>query len=158
VTEPAPPPPAPAEKPSFYLPSVSGGPATDLESRLLAGINTERANAGLAGYAYDTEITKLARMRAQQMADQGYFGHVDPYGYSMYTELLQRFGFRYAWAGENLAMNNYSVGESPERAVVSLMKSPTHAANILASDFYRIGIGEVTTADGRHIYAMIFLG
>jgi uncharacterized protein YkwD len=92
------------------------------------------------------------------MADQGYFGHVDPYGYSMYTELLQKFGYRYAWAGENLALNNYNVSESPERAIISLMKSPTHAANILGSAFSRIGIGEVTTADGRHIYAMIFLG
>jgi hypothetical protein len=74
------------------------------------------------------------------------------------AELLGKFGYRYAWAGENLALNNYSLAESPERAVIALMKSPTHAANILAGDFFRIGIGEVTTADGRHLYAMIFLG
>ena len=48
--------------------------------------------------------------------------------------------------------------ESPERAVVSLMNSPSHRANILDTDFYRVGIGEFTTADGRHFYAMIFLG
>jgi uncharacterized protein YkwD len=125
---------------------------------LLDGINAQRAANGLAPYAYDASLTRVARTRSQQMADQGYFGHVDPYGYSMYTELLRRFGIGYAWAGENLALNNYGVGESPERAIISLMKSPTHAANILAGDFYRIGIGEVTTADGRHIYAMIFVG
>lgn len=158
--QPAPPAPAPApvETSNFYLPAVAGGGATNLESRLLEGINAQRAANGLAPYTYDASLSKVARTRSQQMADQGYFGHVDPYGYSMYTELLQRFGIGYSWAGENLALNNYSVSESPEKAMISLMKSPTHAANILAGDFYRVGIGEVTTSDGRHIYAMIFVG
>lgn len=92
------------------------------------------------------------------MVDQDYFGHVDPFGYSMYVELLAKVGYAYAWVGENLALNNYAMNESPERAVVSLMKSPTHRANILAGDFSRVGIGEVTAPDGRHFYAMIFLG
>jgi uncharacterized protein YkwD len=153
-----PPPPAVAAKPNFYLPDVPGGPITGLEQRLLDGINAQRTAAGLAPYALDPSLSKIARIRSQQMADQGYFGHVDPYGYSMYVELIQRFGIGYGWAGENLAMNNYGVGESPERAVVSLMKSPSHAANILAGDFKRVGVGEVTTADGRHIYTMIFVG
>ncbi|MGH2608500.1 MAG: CAP domain-containing protein, partial [Tepidiformaceae bacterium] len=147
-----------AAKPNFYLPEVSAGPITGLEQRLLDGINAQRASAGLGPYVLDAGLSKIARIRSQQMADQGYFAHVDPYGYSMYTELIQKFGFRYAWAGENLALNNYNVSDSPERAIISLMKSPTHAANILAGDFSRIGVGEVTTADGRHIYAMIFLG
>ena len=76
----------------------------------------------------------------------------------MYVELLAKFGYSYAWAGENLAINNFALAESPERAVASLMKSPTHRANILAGDFFRIGIGEVTAPDGRHFYVMIFLG
>ncbi len=160
VPAPAPPPPPPpaAAKPNFHLPEVSAGPITGLEQRLLDGINSQRASAGLGPYVLDAGLSKIARIRSQQMADQGYFGHVDPYGYSMYVELIQKFGFGYAWAGENLAMNNYGVSESPERAIISLMKSPTHAANILAGDFSRVGVGEVTTADGRHIYTMIFLG
>ena len=159
VAQPAAAPAAPPAKPDFYVPAVSSGPITDLEQRLLSGINTERANAGLAPYTYDAGLSRIARTRVQQMVDQGYFGHVDPFGYSMYVELLAHFGYTsYAWAGENLALNNYAVSESPERAIVSLMKSPTHRANILAGDFSRIGIGELTTADGRHFYAMIFLG
>ncbi|HEX6032131.1 MAG TPA: CAP domain-containing protein, partial [Tepidiformaceae bacterium] len=93
--KPAPPPPAPAEKPNFYVPEVSAGGITNLEQRLFDGINTERANAGLAAYTYDAGLSKIARIRVQQMADQGYFAHTDPYGYSMYTELLARFGYRY---------------------------------------------------------------
>ncbi|MEP7216670.1 MAG: CAP domain-containing protein [Anaerolineaceae bacterium] len=152
-------PPAPVEKSDFYVPAVPGGALSNLEQRLFAGMNNERAAAGLPALSYDAGLTKVARTRAQQMADQGYFSHVDPAGYSMYTALLKHFGYTsYAWAGENLAMNNAAAAEASERSLTSLMNSPTHRANILANDFFRVGVGEVTTADGRHIFAMIFLG
>ena len=152
-------PPVPVAKDNFYVPAVPGGGASNLEQRLFAGINAERASAGLPALSYDGGLTKIARTRSQQMADQGYFGHVDPNGYSMYSALLKHFGYTsYAWAGENLAMNNAAAAEASERSLVSLMNSPTHRANILANDFFRVGVGEVTTADGRHIFAMIFLG
>jgi uncharacterized protein YkwD len=152
--------PAPAQpsKPNFYMPEAQTGPATQLEQQLLDSINAERAKAGLPAYAYDAGLTKVARMRSRQLVDQHYFGHTDPYGYSMYVELLAYFGYRYAWAGENLAMNNSPVERSISVAVNGLMNSPTHRANLLADDFFRVGIGEVTAADGSHYYAMIFLG
>jgi uncharacterized protein YkwD len=150
---------APAEKPNFYVPAVSSGPATAMELDLFSRINTERANAGLAPYVLDASLTKIARTRSQQMIDQNYFGHRDPYGYSMYVELLARFGYTsYAWAGENLAMNNWPADSAAAEAMNGLMNSPTHRANILAGDFFRVGIGEVTASDGRHFFTMIFLG
>lgn len=152
-------PPAPQAKPNFYVPSVSAGPATDMELRLFNRLNEERAAAGLAPFVLDAGLSQIARTRSQQLIDQNYFGHTDPYGYSMYVELLAHFGYTsYAWAGENLAMNNYKLSESPERATIALMNSPTHRANILATDFFRIGIGEITDSSGRHYFTMIFLG
>jgi uncharacterized protein YkwD len=158
--EPAPvvqpePAPAPAPAPNFYLPPAIGGDAT-MEARLLAGINAERAAAGLAPYVTDATLVTIARTRSQQMVDQGYFGHTDPNGQFMYTALLEYYGIGYAWAGENLAMNNYGAGESPDRALVSLMNSATHRANILADDFTSIGVGVVFHSDGRWFYTMIF--
>ncbi|MEP6870642.1 MAG: CAP domain-containing protein [Anaerolineaceae bacterium] len=150
---------APVAKSDFYVPAVQGGAPSNLEQRLFAGMNSERAAAGLPALTFDAGLTTVARTRAQQMADQGYFSHVDPAGYTMYTALLKHFGYTsYAWAGENLAMNNASAAEASERSLTSLMNSPTHRANILANDFFRVGVGEVTTTDGRHIFAMIFLG
>lgn len=161
VPAPAPQPdPAPVAadaRPNFYIPEVIGGNAS-AEWALFEGINAERAAAGLAPYVLDPGLTHIARIRSQQMIDQGYFGHTDPYGYSMYWELLKHFGYSYAWAGENLAMNTYPIAEAPGRALISLMNSPSHRANILASDFTRIGIGEVTDANGGHYFTMIFLG
>lgn len=146
-------------KPNFYVPQVSASGATTMELNLFNLINAERAKEGLAPYVLESGLTRIARTRSQQMIDQNYFGHRDPYGYSMYVELLAYFGYSsYAWAGENLAMNNWPAATAGDEAIRGLMNSPTHRANIMATDFSRIGVGEVTTADGRHFYAMIFLG
>jgi len=157
IEAPAPPPPAPEPVSNFYVPSSVGGNAA-AESRLLAGINAERAAAGLPAYVLDSGLTNIARIRSQQLIDQGYFAHIDPYGYKMYAELLRYFGYSFNWAGENLAMNNHGMDVSPEVALDGLMNSPTHRANVLAPDFYRIGVGEVTAPDGRNFYTMVFVG
>jgi uncharacterized protein YkwD len=158
VAEPEPAAPAPATaRPNFYIPASVGGNAA-AEQALFDGINAERAAAGLAPYVLDAGLAQVARIRSQQLIDQDYFAHIDPYGYRMYAELLGYFGYSYAWAGENLAMNNYAIDESPTRALISLMNSPTHRANILAGDFSRIGIGEVSDAAGHHYFTMVFLG
>ncbi len=162
VAPPAPvaeaPAPVPAGRPNFYVPEVSGGGATSLELNLLQLINAERAAAGLAPYQLENGLTRIARTRSQQLIDQNYFAHRDPFGYSMYVELLAHFGYTsYAWAGENLAMNNWPAETAANEAIRGLMNSPTHRANILAGDFSRIGVGEITAADGRHFFTMIFL-
>lgn len=144
---------------NFYVPAVSSGPMTEAERRLLDGLNAQRSAQGMTGYSYDAGLSSIARTRSKQMVDQGYFAHTDPHGYSMYVELLAHFGYRsYAIAGENLAVNNYAHSESPERAVTSLMNSPSHRANILHGRFTRVGIGMAEHADGRKFYTMIFLG
>lgn len=142
----------------FYLPDVPAGPASPLEQRLFAGINAERARAGVPLLAYDDGLQRVARIRSQQMADEGYFGHRDGAGRTMYVELLAHFGYTYAWAGENLAVNNYDASESAERALASLMASDSHRDNLLTTDFTRVGVGVVSLPDGRHVYTMIFLG
>ena len=85
---------------NFYLPAVSDSAATELELRLLDGINRERIAAGFAPYTLDPGLSQIARVRTVQLADQGYFGHSDPHGYSMYAELLAYYGYSFAWAGE----------------------------------------------------------
>ncbi|MGE3077171.1 MAG: CAP domain-containing protein [Dehalococcoidia bacterium] len=151
-------PPVVETKPNFYVPAVPSGPATTMELQLLDLINAERANAGLSPYVLDSGLTKIARTRSQQLIDQNYFGHRDPYGYSMYVELLSYFGYTsYAWAGENLAMNNWPADTAANEAIHGLMNSPTHKANILATDFTRIGVGEITASNGKHYFTMIFL-
>lgn len=159
--QPAPPPPAPAEPAlpaNFYLPSVGAvGGMSGLEAQMFELMNAERAAAGLPAYAWDASLSRIARIRGHQMIDQGYFGHRDPYGYTMYAELLAYFGIGFRVAGENLVSNGYAYDVSASLAVEGLMNSPTHRANMLDPNFTRVGVGEVTSPGGSHYYALIFL-
>lgn len=146
-------------KPNFYLPDVSSAGLSDLERSMFEKVNAQRASAGLPSLALDTGLTKIARIRAQQMADQDYFAEIDPFGYTMNIELLAYFGYEgYLWTGENISMNNDPLAIAAESAVDSIMSNAVHRMNVLAKDYYRIGVGVVTTADGRHIFTLIFLG
>lgn len=149
----------PAQASDFYLPSVGAvGGMSGLESQMFNAMNAERAAAGLPAYSYDASLSRLARIRGHQMIDQGYFGHRDPSGYTMYVELLSHFGIGYRYAGENLVSNGYAYDVSAGLAVEGLMSSPTHRANMLDGNFTRVGVGEVTSPSGSHYYTIIFVG
>jgi uncharacterized protein YkwD len=150
--------PAPATSPEV---SAAAGPASTtgaMEAALIAGMNAERAARGLAPFTVDPVLTTIARTRSQQMASEGYFGHVDPRGRRPYVDLLAEHGITYQLAGENLALNNYAAAEAAGRALISLMASASHRENILEARFIRVGVGVVTTADGKHYFTTIFTG
>lgn len=148
---------SPAPAGGLYVPPARQGGPNILEGRVFEGMNAERAAAGLPPFEWDSTAALVARIRVQQMVDLGYFGHRDSAGITQYPELLKRFGVWYSWAGENLALNNYGPGESAERALASLMASPSHRANIMDGTFTHVGVGQLTTANGRHYYAIIYL-
>jgi uncharacterized protein YkwD len=129
-----------------------------MEAVLFAGMNAERAARGLAPLTIDPTLTTIARTRSQQMASEGYFGHVDPRGRRPYIDLLAQYGVTYQLAGENLALNNYPAAEAASRALTSLMASTSHRENILEQRFTRVGVGVVTTPDGKHYLTAIFAG
>lgn len=158
----APPAPAAPAQPSlpqnFYLPSVGAvGGMSALESQMFTLMNAERAAAGLPAYQWDASLSRIARIRGHQMIDQGYFGHRDPFGFTMYAELLRHFGIGFRVAGENLVSNHYGYDVTASLAVEGLMNSPTHRANMLDGGFTRVGVGEVTSAGGGHYYTLIFV-
>jgi uncharacterized protein YkwD len=141
--------------------SAAAGPASTtgaMEAALIAGMNAERGARGLAPFTVDPVLTTIARTRSQQMASEGYFGHVDPRGRRPYVDLLAEHGITYQLAGENLALNNYAAAEAAGRALISLMASASHRENILEARFIRVGVGVVTTADGKHYFTTIFTG
>ena len=77
----------------------------------------------------------------------------------MYVELLREGGYGWRLAGENLAKNNLPSATSAGSAGDALMASPAHRENMLDETYTRVGISEVTAADGlTHYYAMVFLG
>ncbi|WP_050356347.1 CAP domain-containing protein, partial [Gottschalkia purinilytica] len=111
---------------------------SQFESEVVRLVNIERNKAGLAPLTMDSELSKIARVKSQDMADKNYFSHTSP-TYGSPFDMLKKFGVSYRTAGENIA-KGYS---SPESVVKGWMNSEGHRANILSSNFGKIGVGYV---------------
>ena len=104
-------------------------------------MNAERAKYGLSALTLDETLCGYARVKSQDMHDQGYFFHTSP-RYGSPFDMMRGFGVSYQYAGENIAMG-YS---SPAGVVNAWMNSEGHRANILSANYTSIGVGYV--ADG----------
>ncbi|HYF96340.1 MAG TPA: CAP domain-containing protein, partial [Symbiobacteriaceae bacterium] len=117
---------APAAKPAVApAPAQTTAGLTAEEQQMLNLVNSERAKAGLPALKADLEMTKVARLKSQDMIDRNYFSHQSP-TYGSPFDMLTRFGVSYRTAGENIAGNGSVSG-----AHTSLMNSSGHRANIL---------------------------
>jgi len=114
--------------------------AAVLPGVLTALTNDDRAKNGVGTLIEEPLLTVAAQKKAADMAEKGYFAHVAPDGTTPW-HWLDLVGYNYSYAGENLAVN-FTESKDVEEA---WMKSPTHRANIVKSEFTRIGIG---TAQG----------
>lgn len=99
-------------------------------------VNEAREENGLPPLQLDMRLFASAQAKADQMRDEGYFGHVSPAGETPF-QLMARAGVHYAWAGENLAGNPFGVAAAEE----ALWNSPSHRENILNPHFRYVGIG-----------------
>ncbi len=110
-------------------------PRPDLEAKMLALVNEERAKEGLNALVADTALTRVARMHSQDMFARGYFAHISPDGTTP-AERVRAAGIQYLITGENLAL-----GPTLQICHTGLMNSPGHRANILHKSYGRVGIG-----------------
>lgn len=115
-------------------------------------INQQRANNGLPALKMDSEVQRVARIKAQDMVNNNYFSHTSP-TYGSPFDMLKSFKVSYRTAGENIAGNSSNSG-----AVNAWMNSPGHRANILNSSFNYTGIGVVTGSKYGKIYVQMFIG
>ena len=97
--------------------------------------NKDREAEGLHKLSINQNLVVAAGMKANDMSSKSYFAHVSPDGKSPW-HWIKEAGYKYVYAGENLAVN-FSSSEDVEEA---WMDSPTHKKNILNSKFTEIGI------------------
>jgi len=114
--------------------------ASVLPGALVVLTNQDRAAQGVAGVTENSLLNKAAQAVAEDMAANGYFSHISPDGKDPWYWLNQ-VGYRYSYAGQNLAVN-FSDSEMVETA---WMNSPTHRSNIIKPHYTQIGFG---TANG----------
>lgn len=120
------------------------------EQKVVELTNQERAKQGLPALTLDTELSKVARTKSQDMLNKGYFSHTSP-TYGSPFDMMKQFGISYRSAGENIAMGQ----SSPEEVVKAWMNSEGHRANILNSSYTHIGVGHV--ANGNY-WTQMFIG
>lgn len=120
------------------------------EKEVVELTNTERAKQGLPALTLDTELSKVARVKSEDMSKNNYFDHTSP-TYGSPFDMMKQFGVSYKAAGENIAKGQ----TTPEQVVKAWMNSEGHRANILSSKFTHIGVGYV--ADGNY-WTQQFIG
>ncbi len=136
--------PAPAPRPEAGL--------TQAEQQMLDLVNRERTSRGLPPLQADPELTRLARLKSQDMINLNYFAHQSP-TYGSPFEMMRAAGVTYRTAGENLAG-----ASGVERAHTALMNSSGHRANILNPGFTHIGIGIITGGSYGMMFTQLFVG
>jgi uncharacterized protein YkwD len=145
--------PAPTTKP---VPTVKPAPTTapsntgisSYASEVLRLVNIERSKAGLSALTTNSTLTAAANKRAQETKQS--FSHTRPNGTSAFT-VLGEYGISYRAAGENIAYGQ----RTPQEVVTGWMNSPGHRANILNSNFGKIGIG-VYQSNGVIYWSQLF--
>lgn len=128
-----------------YLPSLKpdilGFAAQISPEEVVRLTNQKRSEAGLPPLVFNQTLASAAYTKGRDMIDKDYWAHVAPDGTQPWKFFTQ-FGYRYRYAGENLARDFSNAGS----AVEAWMNSPTHRDNILNPKYKEIGIG-VTEGD-----------
>lgn len=126
---------------NFYLlisPSILGFAADISPEKVIALSNQKRAENGLEPLQVNARLSEAAQRKAGDMFAFNYWAHASPLGRSPWA-FFSEAGYRYLYAGENLArdfMNSESVVEA-------WMNSPTHRDNLLSPKYKEIGLAVV---------------
>lgn len=111
-------------------------------SVLVEKTNKERVKELENELTISPDLVLAAQLKANDMAEKGYFAHNSPDGKTPWY-WLQEAGYAYETAGENLAVNFVDSTDVHN----AWMDSPTHKANIVREGFTEIGIA---TAEGTY--------
>ncbi|RDW20355.1 sporulation protein [Oceanobacillus arenosus] len=136
---------APAQQPTQEQPAEQktqdnnqNAALSQFEQEVVELTNQERAKQGLSALKIDTELSKVAREKSNDMATNGYFDHNSP-TYGSPFDMMKSFGITYRTAGENIALGQ----RTPAEVVEGWMNSEGHRANILNGEYTHIGVGYV---------------
>ncbi|EEM84854.1 CAP domain-containing protein [Bacillus thuringiensis] len=130
------------QKPAEQKPAEEAKSLSEFEQRVVELTNAERAKQGLPALKIDTELSKVSRIKSEDMQKNNYFDHNSP-TYGSPFDMMKKFGISYTSAGENIAQGQ----RTPEEVVQAWMNSAGHRANILNNGFTHIGVGYVESGN-----------
>lgn len=124
----------------IYLLPISAWLAPDVISaqgaKIIELTNQLRQRLGVNSLTENRLLDLAADRKAEDMVIKQYFAHTSPEGRGL-AYWLKQTSYKYAVAGENLAMGF----SEPQDIVDAWVKSPTHYKNLIDKDFKQIGVG-----------------
>jgi len=122
------------------------------EKELLSLINQQRKKVGLKALKIDVNLSKIARIKAEDMVKQNYFSHSSP-KYGSPFDMLDNNKIKYKTAGENIAGS-----ADVNQTLKAWMKTDSHKKNILNKNYNYTGIGIASSKDYGLIIVEEFVG
>lgn len=122
----------------YAKPGVLGITSNVNQKLLIELTNQERQKAGLPLLRENAFLDAAAKAKAENMFKENYWAHFAPSGKTPW-DFITTFGYKFVYAGENLAKSFYN----SEDVVEAWMNSPTHKENIVNSKYQDIGIAVV---------------
>lgn len=123
---------------NYAKPGVLGITSGVDQKQLIELTNAERQKAGLSPVSENEALNKAAAAKGQNMVTENYWAHFAPSGKTPWDFMLGA-GYRFTFAGENLAKNFYKSDD----VVKAWMASPTHRDNLLNAKYRDVGIAVV---------------
>ena len=123
---------------TLISPSVLGFASNITPEKVVELTNQKRAERGLGPLKTNSLLNEVAQRKAGDMFAFNYWAHTSPSGRDPWS-FFQEVGYKYTYAGENLArdfMNSESVVEA-------WMNSPSHRDNLLNPNYKEIGLAVV---------------
>ena len=109
--------------------------ATVVSSTIIDLTNKYRAENRTFPLVANPLLEQAAKLKAEDMAQRGYFSHLTPEGKDL-THFLNQAGYNYKYAGENLAVNFFDSTEVTDAWV----KSFSHRDNLVKNKYIEIGV------------------
>lgn len=123
------------------------------ESQVINLVNQERAKAGLSPLKANLELSRVARIKSEDMRDNRYFSHDSP-NYGSPFDMMRHYGISYRTAAENIAAGQ----RSPQEVVQAWMNSEGHRRNIMNPNMTEIGVGYVQGGSYGTYWTQMFIG
>ena len=146
-------PPVPTAKPvqTPSAPDYTTDSLTTQEQTALKLLNQDRQRNGLPPLSLDPQLSRLARLKSEDMRDNRYFAHTSP-TYGSASAMLKSFGYSFNSVGENIAHH-----ATVDKSQAAFMSSNAHRRNILGSQWTKCGIGVAYDANGFVYVTQLFV-
>ena len=122
------------------------------ENEVLKLVNQERAKKGLQMLKDNSELSRVARKKCQDMINKNYFAHESP-TYGSPFKMMESEGIKFSAAGENIAKGQ----PSPQNVMAAWMNSPGHRSNILSPVYTELGVGVAKDSKGNLYWTQMFI-